>query len=138
MLTLTTTTGKTTTVSVLTGLYPPTSGDCTIYGKSIVHNLMEARESIGICPQHNVLFDCLTVYEHIVFFQRIKGIRPTAAKIRALTDEIGLTEYARTSSSALSGGNKRKLSVAIALSGEPRVLVLDGKFVRETLLNTGW
>lgn len=125
-------------MSVLTGLYPPTSGDCTIYGKSIVHNLMEARESIGICPQHNVLFDCLTVYEHIAFFQRIKGIRPTAVRIRALADEIGLTEYLRTSSSALSGGNKRKLSVAIALCGNPRVLVLDGTFVREALFNTGW
>jgi ABC-type multidrug transport system ATPase subunit len=138
MLTLATIIGKTTTVSVLTGLYPPTSGDCTIYGKSIVHNLIQARESIGICPQHNVLFDCLTVYEHIAFFQRIKGIRPTAAKIRALAEEIGLMEYVRTSSSALSGGNKRKLSVAIALSGEPRVLVLDGKFVRKAPLSTGW
>ena len=112
--------GKTSAVSVLTGLFPPTSGDCILYGKSIVNDLMEARQSIGICPQHDVLFDSLTVYEHLAFFMRIKGIRSSDAKIRAHADEIGLSDYLRTPSAALSGGNKRKLSVAIALSGDPR------------------
>jgi ABC-type multidrug transport system ATPase subunit len=109
----------------LTGLFPPISGDCIIYGRSIVDDLQEARQSIGICPQHNVLFDCLTVSEHLAFFMRIKGIRPNSAKVRSHAEEIGLTDYISTTSSALSGGNKRKLSVAIALSGDPSVLVLD-------------
>jgi ATP-binding cassette subfamily A (ABC1) protein 3 len=112
--------GKTSTVSVLTGLFRPTSGDCILYGKSIVNDLMEARQSIGICPQHNILFDSLTVYEHLAFFMRMKGIRPSDAKIRSHAEEIGLSDYLRTPSAALSGGNKRKLSVAIALSGDPR------------------
>ena len=118
-------TGKTSTVSVLTGLYPPTSGDCVVYGKSIVHQLTAARESIGLCPQHNILFDSLTVYEHLAFFQRIKGIRPKLDRLEAAAREIGLGDFLRTASSALSGGNKRKLSVAIALSGDPKVLILD-------------
>ena len=117
--------GKTSTISVLTGLYPPTSGDCFIYGSSIVHDADRARQSMGICPQHNVLFDRLTVTEHIAFFQKIKGIRPSKSGLRERAEEIGLGEYLRTTSSALSGGNKRKLSVAIALCGDPKFLLLD-------------
>lgn len=118
-------TGKTSTVSVLTGLFPPTSGDCFILGKSIVAEKQQARASIGICPQHNILFEFLTVYEHLAFFMRLKGVKPDADTIHARATEVGLTEYLHTASVALSGGNKRKLSVAIALAGNPRFLVLD-------------
>lgn len=117
--------GKTTTVSLMTGLISPTNGDCILYGKSIVRSKNEARMSIGICPQHNVLFDDLTVYEHIFFFMKIKGLSPSPDIIKIHADEIGLSDYLGTTSSALSGGNKRKLSVAIALSGNPDVLILD-------------
>ena len=117
--------GKTSTMSVLTGLYAPTSGDCNIYGHSIVNQPDAARQSMGICPQHNVLFERLTVAEHIAFFQRIKGIRPTVVGVKARADEIGLADFTHTTSSALSGGNKRKLSVAIALCGDPAFLLLD-------------
>lgn len=117
--------GKTTTVSVMTGLFPPTSGDCMLYGNSIVHNKHEARQSLGICPQHNILFGDLTVYEHLAFFMRIKGLHPDKSKILGHAAEIGLTDYISTTASALSGGNKRKLSVAVALCGDPDVLILD-------------
>jgi ABC-type multidrug transport system ATPase subunit len=118
-------TGKTTTVSVLTGLFPATSGDCVIYGNSVVHDIQEARQSIGICPQHNVLFDSLTVAEHLRFFMKIKGLKPTAAAVQHHADEIGLTDFMCTTSASLSGGNKRKLSVAIALCADPKCLILD-------------
>jgi ATP-binding cassette subfamily A (ABC1) protein 3 len=117
--------GKTSTVSILTGLLRPTSGDCLLYGNSIVNDPAIARRSLGICPQHNVLFDSLTVTEHLYFFLRIKGIMPNAATVRSNAQEVGLGEFLKTTSIALSGGNKRKLSVAIALSGDPSVLVLD-------------
>jgi len=118
--------GKSSTISVLTGLFPPTSGDCYIYGKSITNQLAEARASMGICPQHNVLFDGLTVLEHLRFFERIKGNRKTArASAVERSREVGLGDFFHTASRALSGGNKRKLSVAIAMCGDPDFLMLD-------------
>jgi ABC-type multidrug transport system ATPase subunit len=118
--------GKTTTVSVMTGLYPPTSGDVSIYGHSIVQELHKARQSIGICPQHNVLFDRLTVMEHMTLFSKIKGVSIETEDLKARALELGLTEdQLKTTAAALSGGNKRKLSVAVALCGNPKFLILD-------------
>jgi len=117
--------GKTSVIGVLTGLFPPTSGDCLIYGNSVISDTSLARQSMGICPQHNVLFDRLTVIEHLAFFQKIKGLRPSKEDVREKALEVGLGEYFKTTSSALSGGNKRKLSLAIALCGDPRFLLLD-------------
>jgi len=118
--------GKTSTIAMLTGLYPPTSGEVSIYGHSICENMAKARQSIGICPQHDVLFDRLTVMEHLVFFSRIKGVSSDSSELKEKALEIGLTEdQLRTTAAALSGGNKRKLSVAIALCGNPKFLILD-------------
>ena len=64
--------GKTTTMSVLTGLFPPTSGSAHVNGKSILTDMEAIRESLGLCPQHNVLFDRLTVKEHLEFFINLK------------------------------------------------------------------
>jgi ATP-binding cassette subfamily A (ABC1) protein 3 len=117
--------GKSTTVSLLTGLFAPTSGDCVIYGHSIVSHPTEARCSVGICSQQNILFDRLTVLETIFFFRRIKGVRSNLAEVRAHAEEIGLHDFFHTTASSLSGGNKRKLSLAIALCGDPKFLILD-------------
>ena len=64
--------GKTTTMSVLTGLYTPTLGDAVINGYSILTDMDEIRKSLGLCPQHNVLFDRLTVKEHLMLFGMLK------------------------------------------------------------------
>lgn len=66
--------GKTTTMSILTGLFPPTSGEAKINGRSIYTDMDGIRESLGLCPQHNVLFDRLTVKEHLEFFSALKVI----------------------------------------------------------------
>lgn len=66
--------GKTTLISILTGLFSPTSGDCSMYGLSVIHNLEQVRQELGVCPQHNVLFAQLTVAEHIELFASIKGV----------------------------------------------------------------
>ena len=105
---------------MLTGLFRPTSGDISIFGDSI-----NSRRSIGVCPQQNVLFDSLTVREHVAFYLRVKGVRPSAAQISEMIDEIGLSQFYNVASSALSGGNKRKLCVACALCGDPDFIVAD-------------
>lgn len=64
--------GKTTTMSILTGLFPPSAGSAHINGKSILTDMEGIRESLGLCPQHNVLFDRLTVKEHLTFFINLK------------------------------------------------------------------
>ena len=64
--------GKTTTMSILTGLFPPSSGSAHVNGKSILTDMDAIRESLGLCPQHNVLFDRLTVKEHLEFFINLK------------------------------------------------------------------
>ena len=64
--------GKTTTMSMLVGLFPPTSGDAVVNGHSILNDIDGVRESLGLCPQHNVLFGRLTVREHLSFFARLK------------------------------------------------------------------
>ena len=68
--------GKTTTMSILTGLFPPSSGSAHVNGKSILTDMESIRESLGLCPQHNVLFDRLTVKEHLEFFINLKVHTP--------------------------------------------------------------
>ena len=72
--------GKSTTMSILTGLLPPTSGTAVIYGNDIINNIVGARKSLGLCPQHNVLFDYLTVEEHMWFYGMLKGMRKDEIK----------------------------------------------------------
>lgn len=117
--------GKSTVIGLLIGLLQPTSGDCIIDGSSVVDEPIRARRSIGVCLQDNVLFDRLTVREHIAFFMRIKGARPSKASARRLAVEVGLGDFFLIRAGSLSGGNKRKLSLALALTGDPKFIVLD-------------
>ena len=64
--------GKTTTMSILTGLFTPTSGDAVINKHSILVEMDTIRHNLGLCPQHNVLFDRLTVKEHLLLFGMLK------------------------------------------------------------------
>ena len=66
--------GKSTTMSILTGLFPPSSGTAIVNGLDIRTDIEGVRKSLGLCPQHNVLFDNLTVAEHMWFYGRLKGM----------------------------------------------------------------
>jgi ABC-type multidrug transport system ATPase subunit len=119
--------GKTSAISVMTGLLPPTSGQCLIYGNPSISTkgLEKARESMGICPQHDVLFTDLTVAEHLTLFEKIKGNRPTSHSIQKQANNVGIGDKLNTLAGQLSGGMKRKLSIAIAMCGNPKFLLLD-------------
>uniref|UniRef100_A0A7N6FCH4 ABC transporter domain-containing protein n=1 Tax=Anabas testudineus TaxID=64144 RepID=A0A7N6FCH4_ANATE len=119
--------GKTTTISVLTGLFPPTSGTIYIKGMDIRHDMDLIRRTLGVCPQHNVLFDILTVEEHVWFYGCLKGLSEAEVKaeLDTLLDDVGLLHKRHEQTKNLSGGMQRKLSVAIAFVGGSKVVVLD-------------
>ncbi|CAB3224162.1 unnamed protein product [Arctia plantaginis] len=119
--------GKTTTISMLTGNLQPTSGKVNVVGYDMSTQAEIARSHIGLCPQHNVLFDELTVREHLKFFSRLKGLTGTELKadIEELIKKLELESKRDYPSSGLSGGQKRRLCVGIALSGRAKVVLLD-------------
>ncbi|CAL1285568.1 unnamed protein product [Larinioides sclopetarius] len=116
--------GKTTTMSILTGLFPPSSGYATIYGHDIRTEMDFIRQSMGMCPQHNVLFEELTVEEHLWFYASLKG-SDLAEEMDKMIQDLNLPLKRHSKVSVLSGGMKRKLSVAIAFVGGSRVVILD-------------
>ncbi|CAL1544560.1 unnamed protein product [Lymnaea stagnalis] len=119
--------GKTTTMSMLTGFYPPTSGTAMINGYDIRGEISEVRSSLGLCPQHDVLFDNLTVEEHVIFFGMLKGVPKSdiLAQSSEMLKDMELLPKLKAKSKTLSGGMKRKLSVCIALIGNSKVVFLD-------------
>ncbi|XP_077550121.1 phospholipid-transporting ATPase ABCA1-like isoform X2 [Haemaphysalis longicornis] len=119
--------GKTTTISILTGLYPPTQGTAEIYGRDIRTEMDIIRRSLGTCPQYNVLFDNLTVAEHLWFYARLKGISKLTvdAEVESFVHDLALVHKRDEYSCNLSGGMQRKLSVAIAFVGGSQTVILD-------------
>uniref|UniRef100_G3UHV9 P-type phospholipid transporter n=1 Tax=Loxodonta africana TaxID=9785 RepID=G3UHV9_LOXAF len=119
--------GKTTTLSILTGLLPPTSGTVLIGGKDIETSLDAVRQSLGMCPQHNILFHHLTVAEHILFYAQLKGKswEESQLEMEAMLEDTGLHHKRNEEAQDLSGGMQRKLSVAIAFVGDSKVVILD-------------
>ncbi|KAI3376454.1 hypothetical protein L3Q82_016915 [Scortum barcoo] len=119
--------GKTTTMSILTGLFPPTSGTALINGYDIRTDIDSIRKYLGMCPQHNVLFNELTVEEHIYFYARLKGLSRDEVKIEMdqMIKDVGLPHKRKDLAKNLSGGMQRKLSVAIAFVGGSKVVILD-------------
>ncbi|OWF35545.1 ATP-binding cassette sub-family A member 1 [Mizuhopecten yessoensis] len=119
--------GKTTTFKMLTGYLGMTHGNAYINGFSIVTAVKEVRRSIGYCPQFDAFDPLMTAREVLYFFARIKGIPSSDLKdvVDWAITKLGLTQYADKPSGTYSGGNRRKLSTAIALIGNPSVIFLD-------------
>jgi ATP-binding cassette subfamily A (ABC1) protein 3 len=119
--------GKTTTLSILSGDIAPTCGVAYINGLNIKTEQMEVRRLIGYCPQHDALLDLLTVYEHLELYASIKGVPSDRLSSVIVTKmrQMDLLPFSDKMAGTLSGGNKRKLSVAIAMIGRPKVVFLD-------------
>ena len=119
--------GKTTTISMLNGLIASTSGHCEVFGYDIFHDMNDVRKFMGVCPQHDILFDYLTPEEHLDLFCDFKGVESSTKKEEIQKMMIDVDIYASKNIEAknLSGGNRRKLSVAIALIGGSKLVLLD-------------
>ncbi|ETS87179.1 hypothetical protein PFICI_01007 [Pestalotiopsis fici W106-1] len=116
--------GKTTSINMIRGDMSPSSGSILLEGVDVQKNKRQAQAHLGVCPQFDAL-DLLTVREHLVFYARCKGVPNVAQDVGYVLSRVGLSAHAGKRAARLSGGQKRKLSLAIALLGNPPVLLLD-------------
>ncbi|XP_077510991.1 cholesterol transporter ABCA5-like isoform X7 [Amblyomma americanum] len=119
--------GKTSTMKVIVGEESPSSGRVAVGGFEITSNLCRAFKMLGYCPQHDALWNNLTIREHLHLFAALRGIR--SSEIESVTnwlmDKLNIREHADKRAKQLSGGTKRKLSYAVSMLGKPRIVLLD-------------
>lgn len=117
--------GKTTTINMFLGIMKPTHGSITILGEERLRKGMLKR--IGYMPQETALYEDLTVYETVLFFGDICGVRKLELRKRAhqVLEFVGLTEHKNTIVSNLSGGMKSRLSFVCSIIHQPQLLFLD-------------
>ncbi|KAJ7862845.1 hypothetical protein B0H13DRAFT_1097709 [Mycena leptocephala] len=119
--------GKTTSINMMSGNVIPDRGDVFINKASVVTDARKARISLGVCPQFSAVDAQLSVREHLVIYGRLKGL--SGEVLRSSVDSLllttGLHLYTDRPASKLSGGNQRKLTLAIALIGNPPVVLID-------------
>jgi ATP-binding cassette, subfamily A (ABC1), member 3 len=119
--------GKTTTLKMLTGAVYPTSGEAYLNGLSVTTEQRQIRRYLGYCPQFDAFTGTLTARQTLTMFGHIKGIDNAILPkyVDSMINLIGLSEYADRPAMGYSGGNKRKLSVGVALMGNPPMVFLD-------------
>ncbi|XP_025017004.1 ATP-binding cassette sub-family A member 2-like isoform X1 [Tetranychus urticae] len=119
--------GKTTTMSMITGLLPPTSGKILVHGIDVHQDTAAARRRLALCPQSDLLFEELTVTENLELVTGLRGLSPQMKKdiIPLNIKRVNLTDKANTLASNLSGGMRRRLQLALALTTSSETLILD-------------
>ena len=119
--------GKTTTFKCITQELAQNNGTIYINGKDITGHFNELNELFGYCPQFDAIFEFLSVYENLEFYASIKGIKKDSIDIlvNAMIKEMSLDEFTNKIAGRLSGGNKRKLAVAISMLCSPPIILLD-------------
>lgn len=119
--------GKTTTIRMLNGLSKPTAGEAYVLGKSIKDELDAVKQISDLSPQETSVAPNLTVKENLEFMAQIYGMNKaeTAEKVEALLERFSLKEIEKSKAKTLSGGWQRRLSIAMALISEPKILFLD-------------
>ncbi|TVU06174.1 hypothetical protein EJB05_49373, partial [Eragrostis curvula] len=121
--------GKTSFISMMIGLVQPTSGTAYVYGMDINTSMDDIYTNMGVCPQHDLLWETLTGREHLLFYGRLKNLKGTEL-MKAVDDSLRSVNlfYGGVGDKQVgkySGGMKRRLSVAISLIGDPKVVFMD-------------
>ena len=117
--------GKTTIIKMLTGLIMPTSGSIVIENKDIKKDVFKIKEIINVSPQETAIAPNLTVKENLDFMAGVYKIQNKDVKIKELINQFKLDEVLNKKTKSLSGGWQRKVSIAISLINEPKILFLD-------------
>ena len=119
--------GKSTAVKMLSCLTRPDSGDARVMGLSVISEAERVKAIINVSPQETALAAKLSVIENMEFIARIYGCNKKEARLKAdkMLDEFSMREIEKSRAATLSGGWQRRLSIAMALITEPKVLFLD-------------
>lgn len=118
--------GKSTTIGLIRGDTRPSDreSDVLVEDTSILRHRAAARSHLGVCPQFDAM-DQMTAIEHLRFYARARGVADVEHNVEQVLHAVGLAQFKTRMAAKLSGGNKRKLSLGIALMGDPSVLLLD-------------
>ncbi|CAD6219606.1 unnamed protein product [Miscanthus lutarioriparius] len=121
--------GKTSFINMMIGLIKPTSGTAYVHGMDINMDMGNIYTNMGVCPQHNLLWETLTGKEHLFFYGRLKNLKG-AALVKAVDHSLKSVNLSHGNVGdkqvkKYSGGMKRRLSVAISLIGDPKVVFMD-------------
>lgn len=117
--------GKTTTIKMLSGLILPTSGDIMIENMNMKKDIFKIKEILNVSPQETAIAPNLTVKENLEFMAGVYQIKDKDSKINELIKEFKLGEVLTKRAKTLSGGWQRKVSIAISLINDPKILFLD-------------
>ena len=119
--------GKTTLMRMLTTLIPPTGGEIRWDGQDVFRMDSAYRKLLGYLPQDFGYYPDFSIYDYLMYIASIKGIRPAAAKQRALRllKQVGLSQAGHKKMKTLSGGMKRRVGIAQAMLNDPKILILD-------------
>ncbi|XP_073463280.1 ABC-type organic anion transporter ABCA8-like [Aquarana catesbeiana] len=121
--------GKTTLLNILSGMGGATGGSANIYGHPLsdLSHRQEIQRKIGFCPQIDINFELLTVKENLEVFAQIKGVPRSKVKseVEKVLCDLDIENIEDLRANKLSGGQRRKLTLAIALLGDPEILLLD-------------
>ena len=117
--------GKTTTIKMLSGLILPTSGDITIESMNMNKDMFKIKEILNVSPQETAIAPNLTVKENLEFMAGVYQINNKSEKIDELVKQFKLDEVLNKKAKTLSGGWQRKVSIAISLINDPKILFLD-------------
>ena len=117
--------GKTTTIKMLSGLILPTSGDIKINGMDMKKDVYKIKEILNVSPQETAIAPNLTVKENLEFMAGVYQIKDKDKKIEELVKQFKLNEVLNKKAKTLSGGWQRKVSIAIVLINDPKILFLD-------------
>jgi ABC-2 type transport system ATP-binding protein len=119
--------GKTTSISMLSTLIAPTSGDASIGGYSVTHDPMAVRQLIGVVPQDLALYEDLTARENLTFWGQMYGLsgKTLRQRVDEVLKQIDMTEKANQRVKTYSGGMKRRVNIGVGLLHRPRLLFMD-------------
>ena len=123
--------GKSTLINILTGILSCDTGTAKVYGMDLHEEMEKIQRIIGFVPEFDILWKELTAIEHLKIFAQLKGISSNEIPnlVRQKLSEVKLEKYGNDYIKTFSNGMKRRLSIAIATIGDPKIIIMDGPTV---------